>query len=70
MKYWIEGGSENGYGEKGILMKGDDQKILSVVKNGDDIRFMEECDGYYCEIYSKEEALELVDELREWINAI
>jgi len=69
MEYWIEGKSENGYGEKGILIKGGDEKILSVVKNEEGIQFMEECDGYFREVYSKEDALKLIDELREWINA-
>ncbi len=70
MKHWIEGKSENGYGEKGILIKGGDEHILSVVKNEEGIRFMEECDGYFSETYTKEEALELINELREWINAL
>ena len=68
MEHWIEGKSENGYGEKGILLKEGDERILSVVKNKNGIQFMEECDGYFSHIYTKEEALKLIDELREWIN--
>jgi len=69
MKHWIEGNSENGYGEKGILIKGGNERILSVVKNEQGIQFMEECDGCFSEIYTKDEAMKLIDELREWINA-
>ncbi len=65
---WIEGKSENGYGEKGILIKGGRERILSVVKNKKGVQFMEECDGNFSETYSKEDALKLIDELREWIN--
>jgi len=69
MEYWTEGKSENGYGKKGILIKGGNKRILSVVKNEEGVQFMEECDGYFSECYTKEDALKLVDELREWINA-
>lgn len=65
---WIEGKSENGYGDKGILLKGGRERILSVVKNESGIKFTEECDGVFSETYSKEDALKLIDELREWIN--
>lgn len=65
---WVEGRSENGYGDGGILLKGIDERILSVVKTEKGIQFMEECDGYYSETYSKADALKVVDELREWIN--
>ena len=68
MEHWIEGRSGNGYEEKGILIKGGDERILSVVKNEDGIQFMEECDGCFSETYTKEEALKLVEELREWIS--
>ena len=69
MEYWIKGKSENGWGEKGILIKSGDERILSVVKNEKGIQFMEEGDGYFKEVYTKEEALKLIDELRAWINA-
>lgn len=69
MEYWIEGNSGNGCEEKGILIKGGDKRILSVVKNEDGIQFMEECDGYFSETYTKENALKLIDELRAWVNA-
>lgn len=65
---WVEGNSENGYGKAGILLKGGHQRVLSVVKIGDDIQFREECDGVYCETFTKEEALKVIDELKEWIN--
>lgn len=70
MEYWTEGISENGYGERGILIKGGDERILSVVKKEEGIQLMEECDGCFSEVYTKEEALKLIDELRIWINNI
>ena len=70
MEHWIEGKSEKGYGEKGVLIKEGGESILSVVKTENGIRFMEECDGYFSHTYTKEEALKLVDELREWINCL
>ena len=66
MKHWINGKSENGYGLKGVLLKSG-ERILSVVKTDNGIRFMEECDGHYERTYTTEEALELLDELKEWI---
>lgn len=32
------------------------------------IMFMEECDGYFFENYKKEEALELLEELKNYIK--
>lgn len=68
MNHWIEGKSEKGYGEKGIILKEGDGSILSVVKKENGIQFMEECDGYFSHTYTKEEALKLVDELLEFIK--
>ena len=68
MDHWIEGKSEKGYGEKGIILKEGDRSILSVVKKENGIQFMEECDGYFSYTYTKEEALKLVDELLEFIK--
>lgn len=68
MKHWIEGNSKNGFGEKGILLKEGDGRILSVVKKDNGFQFMEECDGYFCHTYTKDEALKLIDELMYFIN--
>jgi hypothetical protein len=68
MDYWIEGKSENGFGENGILLESEDANILSVVKNQNGIKFMEECDGWFSRTYTKDEALKLIDELKEWVN--
>ncbi len=64
---WAKGYTQNGVGGEGILLKGDDARVLSVEKQGKIFRFMEECDGYFFEDFTKEEALEVVDELRKWI---
>lgn len=67
MKFWTKGKSQNGYGERGILIKGN-SRIISVVKNDDnEIEFMEECDGYFSKTYTKEDSIKLIDELRVWI---
>ncbi|MFO0447617.1 MAG: hypothetical protein ACK52I_02815 [Pseudomonadota bacterium] len=68
MKHWIEGRSEHGYGEKGIILKGGDERILSVCKTREGIQFMEECDGIFNHTFTKEEALDMLDELRKWID--
>lgn len=65
---WIEDKTGKGFEEPGILLKGGANSILSVAKTEEGIRFMEECDAYFSETYSKEDALKLVDELREWID--
>lgn len=65
MIHWLEIKSDEG--EKGILIKEGYSRILSVVKKQKGIQFMEECDNNYSHIYTKEEALKLVDELRDWI---
>lgn len=68
MKYWFEGKSEEGRGDKGIIMKRGSGQLVSVVKNEEGIQFMEECDGHFSADYSREEALELINELKEWVE--
>ena len=66
MKYWVKGKYGDG---TGISLKGvEDDRILSVWKHEERIVFREECDQYFNETYSKEDALKLIDELREWIE--
>ena len=65
---WIYGKSENGNGDEGIVLNGGENKIVSVVKTNEGIKFTEECDGYYCETFTKQEALIIVDELKKWIE--
>lgn len=59
------------YEENCIKLKGkqieDDGRVLSVTIKGDQVEFMEGCDQYYNNAYTKEEALKLVDELKQWI---
>lgn len=66
---WVEGSTERGYGEKGIVLKGGDERVLSATVSGGIVRFMEECDGEFSAHYTKEEALQVLDELRDWINS-
>ena len=72
MKYWyilptVHNTESKRFGEEEILLK--DGRILSVVKNKEGIRFTEEGDGHFSVLYTKEDALKLVDELKAWINA-
>jgi hypothetical protein len=53
---------------RAITIKGGENRILSVSKWDNKVSFCEECDGYYRETFTKEEALQLVEELKEWIN--
>ena len=43
--------------------------ILHVTKTYNGFEFTEACDNYFSIAYSKEDALKVVDELREWINS-
>jgi len=67
MEFWQTGRIENGYGEEGIILKGGGGRIISKTEEG--IKFTEECDGFFDETYTREDALRVVDELRAWISA-
>ena len=69
MRYWKKGKTQDGYGDDGIILKADRDRILSVCKTDEGIKFTEECDGHFTETFSKEDAIKLIDELREWVNA-
>jgi hypothetical protein len=64
---WVKGKSENGYGIEGILIAEESERILSVTKTDEGVRFMEECDGHFSVVHSKEGALKLIEELKQWI---
>lgn len=67
MKYWTTG--KNRDYEDCILLKGGNKRVLSITHNkNNNIMFMEECDGYFFENYKKEEALELLEELKNYIK--
>ena len=68
MKHWVERKAEYGYGEKSIVIREGNERILSVSKDEKGITFMEECDAWFSHIYTNEEALELIEELKDWIN--
>ena len=72
MKYWYEIKSESGYGSSGIMLEDEDEhgnKLLSVVRNENgSITFREECNGVYHRLLSKDDALAMLDELRQWIT--
>ena len=51
-------------------LKDGDSRIISVTKldNGR-FEFQECCDNWFSEVYTKEDAISLIDELKEWINS-
>jgi hypothetical protein len=51
-----------------IVLDGGDDRIISATKTEEGIQFTEECDSYFSETFSKEEAIKVVDELKNWIN--
>ena len=68
---WEEDCSDFSCNAKSITLKdGFTDRILSVTKDANKIIFMEECDRYFSVEFTKEEALKVVDELREWILTI
>jgi len=71
MKHWKEGRpirQNTEQGREGLILKGADERILSVAKTDEGFTFLEECDAYFEHEYTKDEALELIDELRNWIE--
>ena len=73
MKYWHERKTESGYRSSGIILTADDEQhggyLLSVARNENgSITFREGCDGYYFRELSKDDALSMLDELRQWIT--
>lgn len=67
MKHWEVAKLEQRYGKR-ITLKGCNERILSVTKTDEGMEFMEECDGWFSHTYTKEEVIELLDELKDWIN--
>jgi len=77
MKHWI-GCKWTGYDESGnpnprsndkITLTQSD-RIVTVGMDEDGDFFIEEaCDGWFVESYTKEEMLELVDELKTWVES-
>jgi Fe-S cluster biogenesis protein NfuA len=72
MKYWKKGNNSNGYGEEAIILKCDDDygdRVLSVTQEEDGkVMFMEECDGCFSVSFTKQEAVEMVNELLNFIK--
>jgi hypothetical protein len=65
MKYFQEKRVENGTGDVGIVLE---EHVFSIVKDEDKFAFREECDGYFVERFTKEQALELLREATAWIE--
>jgi hypothetical protein len=65
---WEEGEVDYGREKIGLILKGGGRRILSVAKTEEGVEFMEMCDHWFSEVYTKEEALQVIEELKEWIN--
>ncbi len=65
LKYFYIGRTESGYGVTGICLA---DRLLSIAEENDKIIFREECDGRFYEVYTKEQAIELLQEAIEWIK--
>lgn len=74
MKYWKESRTDNGYGPIGLVLMDHNNfesnaRVLSLYKQNDgSIEFLEECDGYYYVLLSKEHAIEALQEAIDWIK--
>lgn len=65
MKYWREGKTENGYGDKGFLLKSDGEfdNIISITKTANGmILLLEECHGHFGIKLTQEQAIEAFQE--------
>lgn len=69
MEYWVK---ENSWGmsrDDRITLRSTDNKILTVKIVAGRFVFREQCDEHYSKDYSKEEARQVVEELRAWIES-
>ena len=64
MKHWKLG--ETCFGDKGLILNGDHERILAVVKTDKGIKLIEQCDECFHEYYTPDEIVELATELIEW----
>lgn len=69
IKYLGKDASSDLHKTKNIVLNKGENRILSVTKSEDGIQFMEECDRYYRHTYTKAEALELINELLDWVES-
>ncbi len=68
MKHWKEERTWSSHITDDAIVLKRCERVISVSKDGDCINFAEECDGAFGETYTKDEAIELVEELIEWIR--
>lgn len=69
MEYWKEERVDRGHGIEGIVLPDDDGEtnVFSVSKEDEFFFFTEERDAWGTAHFTKEQALQMIDELREWI---
>jgi len=64
MKHWKVG--ETCFGDNGLILKGDNERILAAVKTDQGIKLVEQCDECFYKYYTPDEIVELANELIEW----
>ena len=58
-----------GCGNRGVVLPADGgANVLSVEVDGDVVIFWEECDGHQYREMGKEDALEMLEEMKKWIR--
>jgi hypothetical protein len=65
MKYFQEKRVKRGTGKVGIVLE---DSVFSIVKEGEEFAFREECDCYFVERFTKHQAIELLLEAIAWIE--
>ena len=69
MEYWkkvIDGGQ---YNNDGIELIGkDNDNVVSIGFEDGEVKFSEECDGYYSILMSKQDAIKALEEAIAWIS--
>ena len=65
LKYFTIERTENGCGAMGAVLP---NRVFSITKEGGNVIFKEECDGYFYETFTKKQAIEVLNEAIEYIK--
>jgi hypothetical protein len=69
MKHWKEVKDGENYNNNGISLIGEDNdNVLSIGEEDGQVKFSEECDGYYSILMLKEDAINALYEAIFWIE--
>ncbi len=62
-KHWVAKENE-------ITLKADRERVLDIIKTKDKIIFEEGCDNYFSAEFTKDEAIEVLEEAIQWIKGV